>query len=147
MTIWNKPDVLETWNLPKDQAKSYNLQEFGMLNQINWEALTCRKISKHFTLANFLYMLMNQTWVHLLTHSKANLSALDCGEGKVWHLLQGTKQGVQAASARRHPNSPMGFSKAFLKAWWGRGIPRCVISSGTILWLVDGEVTGWCHRG
>ena len=38
------------------------------------------------------------------------------------------------------------FWKEFLKARWGRGAAGCMISSCTVLWLVDGEVTGCCHR-
>ena len=37
------------------------------------------------------------------------------------------------------PNSLKGFSKAFLKARGGRGVLGYVISSCTILWLVDGD--------
>ena len=39
------------------------------------------------------------------------------------------------------------FSKAFLKARQGKGIPGYMISRSTILWWVDGEVREWCHRG
>ena len=35
-------------------------------------------------------------------------------------------------------NSLKGFRKAFFRAWRGRGVPRCVISSCTVLWLLDG---------
>lgn len=45
------------------------------------------------------------------------------------------------------PNSPKGFSKAFLKTRWEKEVSGYVISSCTILCLAAGEVTGWCHRG
>ena len=51
-------------------------------------------------------------------------------------------QKEQVAHAPQNPELPKGVSKAFLKARWGRGTPGYVISSCTILWLVDVEVTG-----
>ena len=42
----------------------------------------------------------------------------------------------------RTSNSLMGFSKAFLKARWGRGVAGNVINWCTILSLVDGDITG-----
>ena len=71
---------------------------------------------------------------------------------KRWSLEQRkiycrAKQGDGWFMPPQTPNCPMGFRKAFLKARWGRGVARYVISSCTIPWLVDGEVTGQCHRG
>ena len=37
------------------------------------------------------------------------------------------------------PNSPTGFSKAFLKANWGRRHPGYAVSSYTVLWLGEGS--------
>ena len=46
-------------------------------------------------------------------------------------------------SCSKTPSSPKGFIKAVLKDRWGRGVVTgYVISLFTILWLVDGEVTG-----
>ena len=41
---------------------------------------------------------------------------------------------------------PAGCSQHILKARWGRGLIGFEISLCMILWLVDDEVTGWCHR-
>ena len=57
-------------------------------------------------------------------------------------LLQGHARRTGGLSSPQTPNSLKDFSKAFLKARWGRGVPGYVISSCTILWLVDVEVTG-----
>ena len=52
------------------------------------------------------------------------------------------------------PSSLKGFGKALLKAGVGGGVGGAgggdagyMISLCTILWLSDGEVAGWCHRG
>ena len=54
-----------------------------------------------------------------------------------WRKMPGRSLGQLVLKTQ---NSPMGFSKAFLKARWGRGIAGSVISLCPILWLVDGEV-------
>ena len=49
------------------------------------------------------------------------------------------------AYAQKALNSMKGFSKAFLKSGWGKGVSD-VINWCTIQWLVDIKVTGQCHR-
>ena len=63
---------------------------------------------------------------------------------KIYHRAM---QGDEWLMPPKPLNSPKGFCKAFLKARWRRGFTGYVISSCTILWLVDSEVTVWCHRG
>ena len=91
-------------------------------------------------------VLLYQTWVH----SPCTIKPI------YWHRVVVKEStvfiaGRQARSSGqlvlKTPKLPMGFRKAILKARWGRGVPGCVISSCTILWLVDGEVTGQSHRG
>ena len=44
------------------------------------------------------------------------------------------------------PKLPNGFQESIFKGKERRGLAGQVISSCTILWLVDGEVTWWCHK-
>ena len=53
----------------------------------------------------------------------------------------------QGAHALNVPNYIKSFGKALLKAKWGREVTGYVISFCMILWLADGEVVGWRHRG
>ena len=64
--VWNQPDVLEMEFAKMMKQKVTVFKSFlpSKLNQINWETLTCLKVNKHLTLANFSYMLTKQTWVH-----------------------------------------------------------------------------------
>lgn len=41
----------------------------------------------------------------------------------------------------------MDFREEYLKAKWGKGVTGDIISSYTILCLVDGMIAGWCHSG
>ena len=96
-------------------------------------------------------VLPNQTWVHSPAHSKANLLTPGFGEGKCSVYCRVPSKESRATRAQNTQTYLMSFSKAFLKARWGRWRGRrvtgYVISSCTSLWLVDGEVTGRCHRG
>ena len=56
-------------------------------------------------------------------------------------LLQESKENG-AAHAQKTWTPQWVSGKRFLEAKWGRGVPGCVISLCTILWLADGEVTG-----
>ena len=51
------------------------------------------------------------------------------------------------AHALKVPNYVKSFGKALLKAKWGKEVTGYVISFCMILWLADGEVVGWHHRG
>ena len=81
-------------------------------------------------------------------HSEAKLKSQSWWQRKVYCRAM---QGEWVTCAQETLNSWNGFRKAFLKAtlwgWRGRveGVTGHVISSCTILWLVDGEVTGWYH--
>ena len=96
-------------------------------------------------LGNLLWVLPNHTWVRSPMHSKANLLTPGCGEGKCSIYCKVPDKESGTDKAQKSLNSPMGFRKGFLNARWGKGVAGCVISSCTILWFVDGEVTGQCH--
>lgn len=57
-------------------------------------------------------------------------------------MLPGHERRKRQFMPLQNPNSWMGFSKAFLKASWGRGFAGHVMSLCTILWLVVVEGTG-----
>ena len=79
------------------------------------------------------------------THSEAKQTeTLEFGAEK--GLLQGQARRT-GGSCPKTLDSSKGFSKVLLKARQGRGITGYGISLCTILWLVDGEVTGQCPRG
>ena len=55
-------------------------------------------------------------------------------------LLQGHERRMGGWCLKKTPNSWKGFSKAFLKTRWGwEWVSEYVISSCTILWLVDDD--------
>ena len=72
----------------------------------------------------------------LVTKKRAAFMGKAPGQGEwVWLLLE-------------NPNSPEGFSIAFLKARGGGGggmVAGPVISCAQ-LWFIDGEIKWWCHR-
>ena len=57
---------------------------------------------------------------------------------KVQHLLEGQARRI-GSSCSKGPNSMIPFRE---QVW----VAGCLISSCTVVWLADGEVTGWCFR-
>ena len=85
-------------------------------------------------------LLLNETWVHSPTRSKANLLTPGCGEGKCSIYCRAPSKETRTASAQNTRTPGWGSakhfffpSKVFLKARWGRDIPGYVISLCTIL--------------
>ena len=107
------------WELTSDYNPPYQCKHDSyVLNENVWKMLRNNSVEN-------MKFLLNQTQVHSLEQSKANLLTMGCGEGK------------------------LGFRKAFLKARWsgGGGVTGYMIILCAILCLVDDEVTGLCHRG
>ena len=67
---------------------------------------------------------------------------------KVRHLLQAPRRESGATVAPK-PWTPDGFQGRTSKGQVREVVAGLwsVLSSCTVLWLLDGEVTGWCHRG
>lgn len=65
-----------------------------------------------------------------------------CEEGKcrVCCKESGAAHAQKALSAH-------GLEESIVKARWGRGVTGCLMSSCTVLWWADGEVTEQRHRG
>lgn len=110
---------------------------------LGWETSDCRGSLKLVTCAS----VTGHTFL-CPTHSEAQEAEM---------LESGTEKGLLQGDARRKGGScppppqnselPEGFSKAFLKVRWGRGVPGYVISSCTTLWVVDGWWTVSVLRG
>lgn len=67
----------------------------------------------HLLSVSRVMVLLNQTWVHSPTHSKANLLTPDCGEGQrsVFRWVPDKESGI--ANAQKNLNSAVGFMEAF----------------------------------
>ena len=93
---------------------------------------------------------------HPISVTKLNLGPLTWCSAKptYWHLvvvkkstafITGTKQGECAACAQ-NTELPRGFQGRIFKQNVKERVTGYMISWCTILWFVDGEVTGWCYR-
>ena len=80
---------------------------------------------------------------------------LICSKASVLHrvvvkesiaFIAGHQARTTGSSCSEDPNSQMAFREGFLKTLWGRGVTGCPISLYAILWLFDGEATGWWFR-
>ena len=93
-------------------------------------------------------LLVNHTWVCWPVCGEVSLLMLSCGEGNAGFIAgQQTKSPGQLVL--QIPELPGWVSwKRFSGSSWGcSGHTGYVINSCTVLWLVEGEVTGKCHRG
>ena len=63
-----------------------------------------------------LELLLEQTWVHFLPRSKANLLTLDCGGRKKTVFIAGHLAESMGSSCSKGPDSLMGFRRRLLKA-------------------------------
>ena len=77
-------------------------------------------------------MLLSQTRGSSPAHSKANLLSPGCGEGKYSFVV---RCWYKENSCSKPPKSPKGFQQSIFKGSVREGVPECVISSCTILWL------------
>ena len=81
--------------------------------------------------ASWNLVLLNQTRGSSPARSKANLSP-GCGEGKCSFIV---RCWYKENSCSKPPKSPKGFQQRIFKGSVREGVPGCVISSCTILWL------------
>ena len=94
-------------------------------------------------------LLLKQTLVCSSNEQQSQSTDIGLGWRKVQrlHLLQGTHYGVkhgdQATYAKKNLKFPTGFPVGVFKVRVRERLTECVVNLGTILWLVDGEVTGW----
>lgn len=81
----------------------------------------------------------------LLPTHKANLLTPGGGEGKysVYYKAPHKENGWLMP---RNPKLTKGFQQSLLKSQVREKVTGSMISSCIVLWLVDGEGTGWCQR-
>lgn len=103
---------------------------------LGWEKSDCRGSLKLVTCASVTGHTARPKKLRCWDLAQRKVIAGRCKE-KGW-LMPPTPQNSEL---------PEGFSKAFLKVRWGRGIPGYVISSCTTLWLVGGWWTASVLRG
>ena len=82
---------------------------------------------------SLVLVLLNQTWVYSLTLHKADLLTLGYGGGKYSVYCKAPIQGGWVACALKSWTP-----QSIFKARWERGVSGYVISSCSIIWLVDG---------
>ena len=111
---------------------------------------TCLLIQKFHSLDKgiFFYKAIHVTKsnLSLLPTHKANLLTPGSGEGKcsIYYKAPHKENGWLML---RNPKLTKGFQQRLWKSQVREKVPGSVISSCTLLWLVDGDRTGWCHRG
>ena len=97
----------------------------------------------------------NFLWCPIVIETNFDLLTQWAAKPIYWHwfgvkqlrLLKGihyeAKHGDQATYAQKTWNFPLDFLGRIFKVRVRERLTECVVSLGTILWLVDGEVTRW----